>query len=115
MKKTSLTDIADKLGVSITLVSMALNGKGKENRISDEMVEKVVKTAEELNYRPNQLARGLRTGNSKTIGLIVADISNPFFARIGRKIEDEAGKYGYNVIFAVLMRIQKLHRFLLMF
>jgi LacI family transcriptional regulator len=99
MKKTSLTDIAGKLDVSVTLVSMVLNGKGKENRISDEMVEKVKKTAKDLNYRPNQLARGLRTGRSKTLGLVVADISNPFFARIGRKIEDEAGKYGYNVIF----------------
>jgi LacI family transcriptional regulator len=99
MKKISLTDIADKLGVSKTLVSMVLNGKGKENRISDEMIQKVSETAEELDYRPNQLARGLRTGHSKTIGLIVADISNPFFARIGRKIEDEAEKYGYHVIF----------------
>jgi LacI family transcriptional regulator len=99
MKRTSLTDIAEELGVSITLVSMALNGKGKENRISDEMVEKVLETAEKLNYRPNQLARGLRTGHSKTIGLIVADISNSFFAQIGRKIEDEAESNGYHVIF----------------
>jgi LacI family transcriptional regulator len=99
MERISLTDIADKLGVSPTLVSMVLNGKGKEHRISDEMVEKVLKTAEELNYRPNQLARGLRTGYSKTLGLIVADIANPFFAKIGREIEDEANKYGYNVIF----------------
>jgi LacI family transcriptional regulator len=99
MKKISLTDIADKLGVSKTLVSMVLNGKGKEHRISDEMVEKVLETAEELDYRPNQLARGLRTGRSKTLGLIVADISNPFFAQIGRKIEDEAERNGYHVIF----------------
>lgn len=99
IKKPSLTDIAEKLGVSTTLVSMVLNGKGKENRISDRMVKKVYEVAGELNYKPNQLARGLRTGRSKTIGMIVADISNPFFANIGRKIEDEASKHGYHVIF----------------
>jgi LacI family transcriptional regulator len=99
MKRTSLTDIADKLGVSTTLVSMVLNGKGEEHRISDAMSEKVLQTAKELDYRPNQLARGLRTGRSKTLGLIVADIANPFFARLVRTIEDEAEKSGYHVIF----------------
>jgi LacI family transcriptional regulator len=113
MKRTSLTDIAEKLDVSVTLVSMALNGKAKENRISDEMVEKVLETAEELNYRPNQLARGLRTGHSKTIGLIVADISNPYFAQIGRKIEDEAERNGYHVIFCSSDEDAKVSRILI--
>jgi len=99
VKRSSISDIAKRLGVSNTLVSMVLNGKAKENRISEETIKRVFEVAKELNYQPNQLARGLRTGKSKTIGLIVADISNPFFSRIGRKIEDEASKYGYHVIF----------------
>ena len=100
MKKTSLNDIAQRLGVSKTLVSMVLNGKGKKHRISDELCKKVKKVAKELNYRPNQLAKGLRTGRTNTIGLIIADIANPFFGKLGREIEREAARKGYRVIFS---------------
>ncbi|MBI9039671.1 MAG: LacI family DNA-binding transcriptional regulator [Bacteroidales bacterium] len=100
MKKTSLNDIANKLGVSKSLVSLVLNGKAKQNRIGDEISEKVLKLAKELNYQPNQIARSLRLGRSETIALIVADISNPFFARMGRAVEDEADKFGFKVIFS---------------
>jgi len=100
MKKTSLNDIAQKLGVSKTLVSLVLNGKGKENRISDVVCEKVMKVAKEMNYQPNQLAKGLRTGKTNTIGLIIADIANPFFGKLGREIEREAARKGYRVIFS---------------
>jgi len=100
MKKTSLNDIANKLGVSKSLVSLVLNGKAKQNRIGDEISEKVLKLAKELNYQPNQIARSLRLGRSETIALIVADISNPFFARMGRSVEDEADKFGFKVIFS---------------
>ncbi|MCC5929226.1 MAG: LacI family DNA-binding transcriptional regulator [Cyclobacteriaceae bacterium] len=98
-KKTSLSDIASRLGVSKTLVSLVLNGKARENRISAELIEKVLEVASELNYKPNHLARSLRLGRSNTLGLIVADISNSFFGRIGRVIEDEAEKHGYTLIF----------------
>jgi LacI family transcriptional regulator len=99
MVKPSLIDIAKKLNVSVSLVSLVLNGHAKDNRISTDMQKKVLKTAEELNYKPNYLARGLRTGKTNTIGLVVSDISNPMFALLGRYIEDEAGKQGYNVFF----------------
>ena len=99
MKKTSLNDIAQKLGVSKTLVSLVLNGKGKVNRISDVVCEKVIRVAKEMNYQPNQLAKGLRTGKTNTIGLIIADIANPFFGKLGREIEKEASKHGYRVMF----------------
>ena len=99
MKKTSLNDIAHELGVSKTLVSLVLNGKAKEHRISDEICKKVIKLARELNYQPNQIAKGLRTGKTNTIGLIIADIANPFFGKLGREIEKEASKHGYRVIF----------------
>lgn len=99
MKKASLNDIAKHLGVSKTLVSFVLNGKGKEYRISEDICKKVLEVARELNYTPNRIAQGLRTGRTNTIGLIIADIANPFFGILGREIEQEAARYGYRVIF----------------
>lgn len=99
MKKVSLNDIAQHLGVSKTLVSLVLNGKGKEHRISNDVCKKVIKTAKEMNYRPNQIAKGLRTGKTNTIGLIIADIANPFFGKLGREIEKELAKQGYRLMF----------------
>lgn len=97
--KVSIKDIAHSLGVSTALVSYVLNGKEKEARVGKEIAEKIRKTAKELNYQPNQIARSLKSGKTYTIGVIVADISNPFFANISRIIEDEAKKNGYTVIF----------------
>ncbi len=99
MKKTSLSDIAKHLGVSKTLVSFVLNGKAKEFRISEDICKKVVEVAKELNYQPNRIAQGLRTGRTNTIGLIIADIANQFFGILGREIEQEAARFGYRVIF----------------
>jgi LacI family transcriptional regulator len=98
-KKVSLKDIAKKVGVSIAAVSYVMNGQEKEKRVGAEVVRKIKEAAEELNYQPNQIARSLRTGSSKSIGLIVADIANPFFSHLARTIEDEASKYGINVLF----------------
>jgi len=98
-KRTSLKDIARRVGVSVALVSYVLNGKEKEMRVGAEVVRKVRQVALELNYEPNQIARSLRIGSTKTIGLVVADISNPFFGHLARIIEDEAIKLGYTVIF----------------
>lgn len=98
-KKTSLRDIANRVGVSTALVSYVMNGKEKEGRVRKETVEKVLQAAKDLNYQPNLIAKSLKSGQSKTIGLIVADISNPFFSSIARQIEDAARKRGYVVIF----------------
>jgi LacI family transcriptional regulator len=99
MKKTSLKDIAEQLGVSKTLVSLVLNNRGNEKGISAATQKKVKDLAKKLNYNPNQMARSLRLGSSKTIGLIVADISNTFYSTIAKNIEEEAAKQGYNVMF----------------
>lgn len=99
MKKVSLKDIAQKVGVSTALVSYVLNNKEKESRVGEEMAAKVRKAAKELNYQPNQIARSLKNGKTFTIGLILADIANPFFSQIARIIEDEAKKFNYTVIF----------------
>ena len=98
-KKIALKDVARHVGVSTALVSYVLNGKEKEARVSEEMCNKIRKAAAELNYQPNVIAKSLKMGKTNTIGLIVADISNPFFSNIARIIEDEAKKHGYVVLF----------------
>ncbi len=98
MRKVSLKDIAQKAQVSTALVSYVLNGKEKESRVGEEMAAKIRQIAEELNYQPNYLAKSLRSGKTQTIGLILADISNPFFANVARIVEDEAKRNGYTVI-----------------
>ena len=97
-KKTSLKDIAQHCGVSIALVSYVMNNK-KEGRIRKEVAEKIRETAVKLNYRPNEIAKSLKTNKTFTIGVIVADISNPFSSGLARIIEDEANNHGYTVIF----------------
>lgn len=99
MKKVSLKDIATAAGVSTALVSYVLTNKEKEARIGEEMAKKIREIARQLNYQPNHIARSLKSGRSFTIGLILADISNPFFASIARIIEDEAKRDNYTVIF----------------
>lgn len=99
MKKVSISDIARKAGVSVSTVSFVMNDKAVKMRISREVIEKVENVAREMGYRPNQLARGLRTGRTKTIGLIVENISNAFFASMAKTIEDEAKKYDYKVVY----------------
>lgn len=98
-KKLSIVDIANALNVSKTTISFILNGRAQEKRIGAELVEKVMKYVAEVGYKANSLAKSLRTGKSNTIGLMVEDISNPFFASIARLIEDRAYKNGYKIIY----------------
>lgn len=91
----NIKDVAEKAGVSITTVSHVIN---KTRYVSDDLCTRVFNAMEALNYRPNTLARSLRSGRSRTIGLVIPDISNLFFAEISRKIEDKGFEYGYSVI-----------------
>jgi LacI family transcriptional regulator len=97
--KPSINDLAKKLKISKTTVSFILNGKAKEKRISDGLVEKVKKQALKLGYQPNQFAKSLRTGRTNIIGLMVEDISNPFYASIAKSIEDKVYQNGYKIIY----------------
>lgn len=98
-KKTAMTsimkDIAEKCGVSITTVSRALRDN---NEISPATKERILKVANELDYTTNIPARVLAGGRSNTIGLIVADNSNPYFAKLILGIEDIAKKNNFGVI-----------------
>jgi LacI family transcriptional regulator len=99
-KKVSIRDIGRELGISITTVSFILNGKAKEKRISAALTEKVLQFVESVNFKPNLMAQGLRTGKSKIICLMVEDISNNLlFARVARYIEEEAHNRGYRIIY----------------
>ncbi len=96
----SLKDVAAAAGVSTSLVSFVLNGKQQQYRVNKDVAEKVKKIAKDLNYKPNGLAKSLRDGSSKTIGVIVSDISNQFFADIARYIESATEEKGYMTLFA---------------
>lgn len=100
MKKVSMKDIAKELNTSITTVSFVINGKSKEMGISPATDKKVRDLIKKRGFNPNSAARMLRTGKSKTIGLIVEDIGNYFFGNIAKIIEVEANKNGYSVFFS---------------
>lgn len=97
-KKVSMKDIALSLGVSTALVSYVLNNK-LQDKINNDTAEKIRQLAAALNYQPNHIAKSLKNKRTNTIGLIVADISNPFSANLARIIENEAEKSNYSVIF----------------
>ncbi|OLC61175.1 MAG: hypothetical protein AUH89_02930 [Ktedonobacter sp. 13_1_40CM_4_52_4] len=92
---TTIRDVASRAEVSIATVSRVVNG----NRpVHPDIRERVLKAVEELDYRPNFLARGLRQSNTCMIGLIIPDNSNPFYAELARAIEDAGFAAGYSVI-----------------
>ncbi|MBU2996673.1 LacI family transcriptional regulator [Cellulophaga baltica] len=96
-KRATITSIAKHLNLDVSTVSRVLNGLAKKYRISEKTVKLVTNTANELNYTPNKIAKSLRLKKTFTIGLIVPDISNPWFAEIALRIEKESRKVGYNV------------------
>ena len=91
----TIEDVAEEADVSITTVSAVINDT---RYVSPELTERVKRAIEKLNYQPDQIGRGLRKGQSNTIGLVVSDITNPFFPRVARGVEDSARENHYNVI-----------------
>jgi LacI family transcriptional regulator len=91
---TTIREVAESAGVSYATVSHVINNT---RLVSPETRERVLAAMDALNYRPNALARSLRQGKTNTIGLVLPDSANPFFAEISRSIEDEAFKKGYSV------------------
>jgi len=95
MSRATIKDVAQLAQVSTTTVSHVVNNTRAVNPATRARVLGAMST---LGYQPNILARSLRKGVTKTIGLIVPDASNPFFAEVARKIEDLGFKQGYSVI-----------------
>ena len=92
----TIKDIAQEVGVSPTTVSRVLNDKPD---VSDETKQKIEQAIDELGYNPNGIARGLVLQKTNTLGLVIPDISNPFFPEVAKGIEDKAREAGYSVIF----------------
>lgn len=95
MGQVTVRDVAKRAGVSISTVSRVLTGSAP---VSKELYERVVAAIEELGYRPNALARGLRARRTAILGLIVPDISNPFFGQLAKVVEQQAHAHGYSIV-----------------
>ncbi|MCA0252396.1 MAG: LacI family transcriptional regulator [Actinobacteria bacterium] len=98
MKPTvTLTEVAAKAGVSIATASRALSGKP---RVSREMIERVRTVAAELGYRVDPIARALREGSSRLVGMIVPGLDIPYFAQLVAALEEELNRAGFELLLA---------------
>lgn len=95
MSKTRIKDVAREAGVSIATVSHVINNT---RFVSETTRQRVMRAIEDCNYYPNANARSLASGRSNTLGLLVSDISNPFFPDLVKSIETVAFEKGYDVI-----------------
>lgn len=93
----NITDVAKRAGVSISTVSRVLNNTGYP--VKPETRQRVLEAVNELGFRPNDLARGLLLKKSRTIGLIIPDVSNPYYPELSLGVEATASGHGYSVIF----------------
>ena len=93
-KRPTISDVAHAAGVSMMSVSRAVNNKPG---LSEETRQEILRIADEIGYRPSQIARSLATRHTSTIGLMIPDVANPFFAQIARGAEDAAYENDYNV------------------
>ena len=98
MKKDTLLSISEKTGYSISTVSRVLAGKGRQYRISQKTIDRVTEIAQSCNYTPNMIAQSLRTNKTNTIGLVVPNIDNPFFATLSAVIINQLKGRGYNIL-----------------
>ena len=92
---TTIKDVAKLAGVHPSTVSRVIND---DPRISEKTKKKVLLIINKLGYTPNAIARGLKTKRTYTLGILIPDITNPFFAEIARGVEDVANKNNFNVI-----------------
>ena len=95
--RITIKDVAKLAGVTPAVVSRVFNNDETLN-IKDETRKKVLKAMSDLNYKPNTVARSLRTKTVNTIGLIISDINNPFYASIIRGVQVAAEEAGYCMI-----------------
>lgn len=96
-ERVGVKDVAEAAGVSMTTVSNVLNGRG---RVSAAKADRVRAVMAELGYVRNEAARQLRVGNSRHVGLVVLDLSNPFFVELARGAERRAREEGVHVLIA---------------
>lgn len=90
----TIYEVAALAGVSPATVSRVLNG----TKVADDLTERVLVAAEQLQFTPNRTARSLRRRHSELIALVIPDIENPFFTALARGVEDRAREAGYSVV-----------------
>lgn len=93
--KPTIYDVAEKAEVSIATVSKVINQTG---RIGEKTRKRVIEVMKDLNYSPSVVASALTGKNTYTVGLLVPDIANPFFAEMARSVEDRGHELGFNVV-----------------
>jgi LacI family transcriptional regulator len=98
-RRVTLRDVAELAGVHTSTASRAIN-EHTRTLVDSQTVERVLTAAKELGYRPNSLARGLKTNRTFTVGMLLPDLTNPLFPPIVRGIEDTLGRADYTVILA---------------
>ena len=98
MKKETLSTIASRTGYSITTVSRVLSGNSAKYRISDKTAEAILSEARSCGYKPSSIAQNVRKNTTKTIGLLLPSISNPYFAEMAGVIIAELDKFGFMTI-----------------
>ena len=103
-KNSTLKELAQKMGMSISTISKALNDS---HEISDLTKEKIKKLAKQYKYRPNKLALSLKLGKTNTIGVVLPSIQNFFFAQVLFGIENTIAKSDYNMIVSITNESQK--------
>ena len=91
----TIKDLAKEVGVSVATVSRALNSSGYA---SPDVKRRVLEAAERLDYKPNEVARALNTSCSNVVGVLVPDITNPYFPKVIRGVEDAAIENNYRII-----------------
>src|SRR5262245_23068709 len=92
---TTLKDIAKVAGVSAQTVSCVINDTGS---VSEEVRERIRRIADQMGYLPNKSAQAMRTGRSRTLGLVVSDMRNPFIPALARAVEQAAAEAGYALL-----------------
>ncbi len=106
----NIRDVAQRAGVSISTVSRVLNNT--DYPVKPETRNRVLKAIEELKFRPNDMARGLLLKKSRIIGLVIPDISNPYYPELSLGIEATASEHGYSIIFCNTSRnLEKLGQY----
>ncbi len=93
----TLADVARRAGVALSTVSAVLNNRS-DCFVSKKTRQRILKAAEELGYRPNYLARSLAKGKTETIGLVIYEVSNPYFACLADEIERHVQQAGYQLL-----------------
>ena len=97
-ERVTIHSVAKEAGVSASTVSRVLTGNGA---VREDLRAVVLQAVEKLAYRPNQVARSLKVRETRTLGLLIDDILNPFYSSVAKGVEDRARIAGYSVIFVI--------------